>query len=66
MTYFETELALRAAYIRVLKQQNAELLEALKELIKWADHDPNCIDNCPVCRAYLQAQQAIAKAEGGE
>jgi len=56
------------AYITIaeLEAKNAELLEALKELIKWADHDPNCIDNCPVCRAYLQAQQAIDKVEGKE
>jgi len=43
-----------------------DMLEALKRLLEWSDHDPNCIDNCPVCNAYVNAKEAIAKAEGRE
>jgi len=66
MTYFETELALRAAYIRVLKQQNAELLKALKEMI----NPPTIMDHdhpFEIASWFVEkAKQAIAKVEGGE
>ena len=56
--------------IRELEQQNAELLEALKVLYSMVDEQyGNGIANgyWPTVAPRLeQAQQAIAKAEGGE
>ena len=47
-----------------LKQQNADLVAALKNLVDWHSYDPNCIDNCPECMAYADAKEILAKAGG--
>ena len=45
--------------IKELERENVKLLKALKELVDWYDYDPNCIDNCPACDAYLAAKALV-------
>ena len=52
-----------AEYVNKLEQQNAEMLEALKEILAMREQAEVVGDIEPI---FDKAQQAIAKAEGKE
>ena len=61
-TYFETELALRAAQIRQLRKQNAEMLRILKEIHYVIEKEEMICPSCGVlcCSDDCELAEIIA------